>query len=87
MQPTLLGPDAGQFLSFFVLQREVEMAIMGRPKKKKRSKGDALTHTSVRISDRIKQALLAEAERNRRSMCAEINVRLEASFKQLEAAQ
>ena len=63
------------------------MAIMGRPKKKKRSKGVALTHTSVRISDRIKQALLAEAERNRRSMCAEINVRLEASFKQLEAAQ
>ena len=51
------------------------MAIMGRPKKKKRSKGDALTHTSVRISDRIKQALLAEAERNRHrcvpnSMCA-----------------
>ena len=38
------------------------MAIMGRPKKKKRSKGDALTHTSVRISDRIKQALVKAGE-------------------------
>jgi hypothetical protein len=62
------------------------MTTMGRPKKRKpRSKGDALTHTSVRLSERIRQALLAEAERNRRSMCAEINMRLEASLKPLEA--